>query len=286
LKRIFSLLIIMSLFVLALCATAFGAEANVIDEKALLQPDTQVVQLNEYELFKQKQAETDEELAQRGLSADQIKELRNFDYPAEIRKRAMLNDTELAKMGYDSESIAELRSFDGSEEQTYALTASLSLSCNINNYFYSNNRTNAVISYNWSWDSMPFWTMTDILAIAWDPSMYQTPDNYNDKQVISCYIGSTYAGTYTTPLSPEVPGGAASCSFPVLVDEFSDMWAKSATGNVYLSASGYVANFATRVAYGHSTLYGSPSVSFPGGVSITFGGSADEEAADYDYKSL
>lgn len=60
-KRTFLLLIIMSLFVFALCTTAFGTEANVFDNNMQTQPNAQVNKISEYELFKQMQANTDEE---------------------------------------------------------------------------------------------------------------------------------------------------------------------------------------------------------------------------------
>lgn len=198
----------------------------------------------------------------------------------------MLSDRKLVDMGYDKESIDILRNFDGSEDQIVTLSASLSLSCSISQYFYREGKTYAVISYNWSWSSMPFWTMTDIIGIAWDPSFYQTPNNVNDKQTISKYNGNTYVGTYVTALSCKSPGNAAGCEFPVLINERKNHWAKSATGKVYIAASGYVSEMGVRVAYGHSTGVGSPGVSFPGGVSISFTGNCSEAAADYDYASL
>ena len=81
---------------------------------------------------------------------------------------------------------------------------------------------------------MPVWTLTDAIAIVWDPSMYQTPNNPNDKQTISLYQGSNYIRKVTYSITPASPGHAAICRFPMLYDEWNNYWSKSASGVVYL----------------------------------------------------
>ncbi|MGE5370683.1 MAG: hypothetical protein ACM3QZ_01730 [Solirubrobacterales bacterium] len=286
-KKKLSILILMSVLVLAMCATAFGAQISDVDVQAKPQLDKPAVQVNEYDAFIQMQAKSDEELRQNGLTDDQIAELRNFDYAAEIQKKAKMTDRKLKAMGYDSERISGIRSFNGSEAQVRALSATLSLSCSTSQYFYRSGKTYAVVNYSWSWNQMPFFTMTDILGIVWNPSFYQTPNNSNDTQTISTYIGSSYVGTYRQSISCKAPGHGAGVEFPLLIDEWSNKWAKSATGKIYLAASGYVPEFGVRVSYGHTTINaGSPSISFPAGLSISFSGGCSEEASDYDYRSL
>lgn len=272
----------MSLLILVFCSNAFAAEANTDvkneHEKSLA--------ISEYELFKQIQAQSDEQLANQGYSADQIKKIRDFDYIKELQKRATMSDSELAKLGYDQEGIEKLRSFDGSEEQAIILSATVNLTCSISQHFYNGTNTIVKVNYNWSWNNMPIWTLTDAIAIVWDPSMYQTPDNQNDKQTISLYQGNTYIKKVTYRIEPASPGHAAICEFPVLYDEWNNYWSKSASGVVYLGASSKVVDFAVRVSYAHTQVAGVPSVSFPGGLSISFGLNTVEEDTSYDYSTL
>jgi len=72
----------------------------------------------------------------------------------------------------------------------------------------------------------------------------------------------------------------------MLYDEWNNYWSKSASGVVYLGSTSQISDFAVRVSYAHTVVAGSPSVSFPGGLSISFGINTVEEDYDYDYSSL
>ena len=274
--------LVMSLLILTFSSSALAVVAN----SEFKSESQKFFTITEYELFKQIQDQSDEQLANQGNTDEQIQKIREFDYIKELQKRATMSDTDLEKLGYEPERINKLRSFDGSEEQAIALSATLTLTCNISQHFYNGSQTVAKVNYNWNWSSMPVWTLTDAIAIVWDPSMYQTPNNPNDKQTISLYQGSNYIRKVTYSITPASPGHAAICRFPMLYDEWNNYWSKSASGVVYLGSTSQISDFAVRVSYAHTVVAGSPSVSFPGGLSISFGINTVEEDYDYDYSSL
>lgn len=158
-----SILLLMLIFVFSLQVSSSSANSDI--ESKVFEHE-----LNEYQMIKELQAKQDNDLFLMGYTSDQIAQLKNLDYAAELRKRSSYDDVTLESMGYSAKQIDLLKNFKGTEEEIIILAASLSLTGYRNNFWYSSGNQYYKITFNWQWSSAPVWMMSDIIGIGW-----QTP---------------------------------------------------------------------------------------------------------------
>lgn len=153
---------------------------------------TQETTINEYEYYQKIISMSDEELMKQGCSEQEIREIRNFSFEDEIRKRAALDDDTLHKYGYTDEEIDELRSFarkrsisnnDVARIAEATLTTSFSLR-------QQGTRVSAGVTfryvdtlYTWQWNRIPFFVLNDMIAI------YFGSDDANEYRYDKCCDG-------------------------------------------------------------------------------------------------
>ena len=284
-KKILAKMMLLTLLILTCCLGTAGADTTSPIKKA---PSSQTKVVNEYDMIKNLQSKTDEELLSQGLKEDQIQTIRNIDIAQEIYKIAKEDDASLIERGYSPDKIAIIRNFNGTEEQVRALSATLTITASMSmSYYSSTNTTNTIINYNWSWNQMPNFTYQDIVAIAWDPSMYQSNNwQTHDIQYSEWYYSNNqYSYTaQTTSLDPQSPGHGAKTIFSTgKKDGTMTLYTKRGYGHVSLTKSGYMPEAAAQVYYGHNQLSVTPSVSFPGGISVSFSWSVNDEGSAYVY---
>ena len=156
----FSLLFVMS-------STAFAAE-NTANETAVVTSEYSMVQE-----LKEKDANT---LLAEGYSISDIERAKSGELERtilnELMERSALSDEILARKGYTANEIAELRSLTGNESlySVRGLLASVTVKNTKNSYYYKSSvdRTYFLIDVSWSWDKEPAVHWTDIAGAGWD----------------------------------------------------------------------------------------------------------------------
>jgi len=113
---------------------------------------------------------TDEELLESGYTEEDIYEIRNYDYSEDILSLQGFTHDELSEMGYDDAQIQGIYGYDGEEDAIqYATTFGLSSAELTVTYhvFPLDSKRSVQIFYDASWNTGPFFTFNDYLAIAW-----------------------------------------------------------------------------------------------------------------------
>lgn len=246
--------------------------------------------VNEYEIYKSLMDKTDEELKSDGYSDKEIEELKSVDLSYELHERAQLDNEILKNMGYTEEQIAILK--DVYMPKTYSVLPSTLEYANVQGLFASfTGRTYIIhacdkcitVGFGWEWSSLPVWYGgTDVVAIAWDStSLSGSPLNTALDKGSSTYHMLNSVNVQTGAVSTSKIGFEEVTPYKTAKSEFvlgfriEDYieWMKSGHGSIKFATTGTssLKEINLRVAYGHTTIGFSPSLSFPGGVSISFG---------------
>ncbi|RYD06140.1 hypothetical protein N752_05690 [Desulforamulus aquiferis] len=248
---------------------------------AFAQNDTEM-KINEYQKLKDLKAKTDEELEEIGLSTKEIEEIKKLDYAKELQKRAKLDKKLLKNLGYSDEQVSMLKNFQGTESEIVALAATLTISASKNEWSYdsSTNTTYFRVGFSWKWSSCPVIKMTDIVAAGWSPEMYQDT-SWNSTNHRVTYFDADSGQNTTKNYNVDVgqAGRGAYSKFPVSTSMWN--WATSGSGFFRVSKVGKVPEAAMKISYGHQTVSGTPTVSFPAAGSITFSYHLNEEGYAY-----
>lgn len=111
-KKILSLfLCITFLFSLTIVSSATDSDVSKNQKKLI-----STIKITEYEMLQQLQGQSDEALKEKGLTATEIKEIKNFNYFDALKKRAAIkNNKELEGMGYSENDIEILKDPNSSE---------------------------------------------------------------------------------------------------------------------------------------------------------------------------
>lgn len=275
-------------------ANAAGVDANQ-DTYTVISTTT----MNEYTMIKDFQNQSDSQLAENGWSAEEITELREFDYEEELELRATKDASILNSMGYTDDQINTLKTFTGSEteQQMMALGASVTITLSAGSQHGHNASSSwAVYSAHWLWSTKPLFNGTDIPAIAWSEGFYlDTTSNQYTYCTINYDLDApngTYYGTQYAAVTPNLNLGA-SANVPMITyvgDVYGTTeWAREGWLGVKLTKQANVPEMAVQAAYGHSTITFAPSVSFGitgGTIGIDFSGSMANTPSNYVYQQL
>lgn len=228
--------------------------------------------VNEYDFLRGLSNKSDSTLRANGYSTADIALVRNLNesYTNHLKQCACLSTSALKNLGYSQRQISILRSFSGAENEIRALAATLYFSLSIDYVTWSSasNRTDARLTYNFSWSGVPLIKTTDIVAVSWNDwtingkTSYITYTNINGS-------GSSYylAATYVSNSGPASYGGGYRFA---MTQNDNNYWAQSGYGIFTLYHNYTRADLSAYAQYGHSTVSVTPSFSVPGYGSIGF----------------
>ncbi|OMD04077.1 hypothetical protein [Paenibacillus odorifer] len=282
---------------LLVCVLSFGAlfntaSANPVDPaeggKGILVSQTVS---NEYDSFKKIQSTSFEDLKAMGYTEEDIEYIKNFDYEAsmqvKVNKLQKLDESLLENAGYDEKQITTIQNYSGTEEQLARASATLSLSTYRNGSSSSSTFSSITFSTYYNWSSAPNFLLTDIVAVPWSEGMYL--DNSNSNATIS-YVDLTTGAFIKTANPTVVPNinTGASIKFGLgYAINGTEAYAKSGNFNYRLTKNSKVTEVAIQPAYGHTFLsVVSPTVTYPGGLAVTFSYQVSKEAENYVYSAL
>lgn len=230
--------------------------------------------VNEYVKLRDLSRKNDSALKKIGYSTEDIKEIR--DYKNQFRKHIntmnKLSNKELTGLGYDNEQINIIRNFDGSENQMIRASAKCTVTRSKSSFTYTTSTKTSKLTVNigFKWSGAPIFRGTDLMAVYNGEQMYYTSDSYLK---ISYYPLNSSGASSTKTVKAKIHDAGntgASFSFKVLGNSGLS-YAKSGSGKVYLTKKKKLSEVGVGVKYGHTTIkLGSPGVSFPLGVGITF----------------
>lgn len=266
-KKTISFLLLMA-FALLLAAPSYAAtndQNQVFEQK-----------INEYQYLKMLKSKTDAELTSMDFSNEEIEEIRNLDYAAELKKRSYYDDKTLKNMGYTDEQINILSTFTGTEQELITLSATLTLTGSRVNFWYSSGNQYYKIRFDWIWSTDPIFNLEDIIGVGWG-SLYHltTSTSYSYHKVYyKCYADGT---TYDTGIKAFTPVDVlnATHTFPMIQYKYDgpqlkEYWAYKGTGYIQIYRGGSDQNADIIVKYGHTyitiipsiTIYPEPGVGF------------------------
>jgi len=254
---------------------------------------TDVYKIDEYSMFKQLKDKSDQELLNAGLTSNEIVEIRNFKFSDEFSARAKMSQNELLSMGYSKEQIVELRKIfntptiaNASDEEINSLimTRGLFADLTIATNFYSGSDSYISVSFSWSWSNLPaYYGNKDIFAVDWaasDSGGYPLNTILNQNTTYSYIefyennnqLGNSWSSKYSWDVENQYENAYKKFQLGYNIDGMIG-WYQYGRGKVRIERIGTAAikEIALLFKYGHTTIVGVPSVSFPTGLSINFG---------------
>lgn len=229
------------------------------------------IYINEYEIIKDLEKESNESLEKRGYSKSQINKIKNGrnDMIKEIKNRANLSDMQLKSMKYNDNQINIIRNFTESDAELAALAAQLTLYLTLSNYKFNGTETTCDVYTSWVWSTYPVTQLNDGVAIAWSGGF----NSYSAKTYINLYYTDVQNGNereFTSKgFADYSPGSGFYVVFPLTKAEIG-IYYKCLRGSVrtQLYKNGNIPTFEVISKYAHSQLSAYPSITFPGGASI------------------
>lgn len=244
--------------------------------------------IREYDMLKQLQSQSDDELKNKGLSESEIKEIKDFDFAKALKARATKNsDKELSSLGYSADEISVLRDSNSTELQLAALSATLTLEVSEYGHFYTSSLSEVYLETYFEWDSFPVFYGSDIIATAWSDGMYCQVNNqvqYETYCSVNYYMpgNRAYYNSYTYNVIADTNNGAH-VKFPLNV---GPAYALSGYMQTYITKQAAVQEIAVLSKYGHSTISVSPTVSFTSAPTIGFSTTMTNAGEDSMYINL
>ncbi len=292
-KSILSLVLIFAVL-LSLSISSYAENGDTKIKKHL-----STIKINEYQKLKELKDQSDEELLRKGLSTSEIKEIKDFDYAKELKKRIKAKKEDLSSMGYSNEQINMMKEITENQELTVNQLTALSANCTLSvweyGHFYNSSLSEVYLEADFEWSSIPVFVGTDILAIAWSDGMYpqvNTQTQFETHSQAYYYtvggIGFIGSSTYTVIGNTNV---GAYVKFP-MNKAFTNSgftvqgYCMNGYLQVYITKKAAVPEISVLSQYGHSTVTVSPTVQLKGSPSITFASTMTTEAEASTYIDL
>ncbi len=237
--------------------------------------------INEWDEYNRLISMTDSELKLNGFSSDKISQIRNFDYEAEIRKRAALDDLTLCLYGYTNDEIDQLRKAAAMKDipentiraiSTSTLTSVLRYMTNGVREEGNSDMYYVTMSYAWQWNRIPLFRVIDMVAVAFASSTSNNFTYYADNE--NFYVETTLSPVTTASSATyyqkkdwqfnTVDGNSISASFAIgLFDSNNDLthFAYSGYGHFQLTNRSSQARLYIDASYGHTTINAVPAYS-------------------------
>lgn len=250
-KKIVSFLLC-SVLLFTVCFVAFADNNSV------------TVSLNEYELAERLAMQTPATLAGEGFDSAEIANLKNYKniYRNHIKSLNELSDEALQKNGYTKSQIDLIRSFTGSEAEMRRLGATMTLTVSTSNFRYDGDYSVGTLKYNWTWQSVPAFKMTDMLAASWNG--WAVTANSSSIKYYKVTTGEYYTQKSATFTQDGNGTSGAAHKFAVSLSD-NYYYAKSGSGSFTVKSDAHSKkDFYYYISYGHSQIH--PTISFSVGI--------------------
>jgi len=266
LKKIISIVTIFAL--LFSSVTSFAQDSSISEEN---------VEINEFQWAKEMSLISEDELRNDGFTDLEIESIKNYKevFDKHLNEIALLPEKQLKYLGYDEKQVTLFKEYSGAEEEMAILSASCSVSLEVDNFTYDGSKTKARLTSEFEWNGIPAFKMTDILALSWNN--YVQTGKYG--QVTYRYI---YGGQpdYMETASYLAPSGGMTSYGGGYSFNVSD------ADNYYYTQSGYAIfvieklgenHLEAHTEYGHQKLITSLSFSVSGAdISFTLGRTTED----------
>lgn len=154
---------------------------------------------NEYDMYRDLQEKSGNELSSLGLSKEEINNIKTKSYSSCLRERSIYSEEELRNMGYSIEQIDIIKDPNATDEQLLKASATLTITTVIEKLdYHPNNYTYSTVYIQWIWSSKPYFLLIDDLAIAWTEQMAFMPYSENNKSRYTLYKRHSQTGIVTT----------------------------------------------------------------------------------------
>lgn len=241
---------------------------------------------SEYELLRSYEELSDDQLAELGLSSEEITDFRSMTLEERVLERAQLPRDVLSRLGYNNDQIELLKGYDGSEitdeSAMVQVFSEFSYNADISNTADGNG---VEVTYDWSWSSKPFFCRQDVIAFTWEmanPASNKIGTKVKEKEAevsyIAAYTGLGNPESYTEDLNIDTStSNQAIVNIPmwvikVYMQNNVGYWCKegsiSLTIEKTVSSSSYDA-LQLLAKYGHAVIVGDFSVDITS-LSISF----------------
>lgn len=169
-KKSLSILLTLIFLLPTFATSSFATSSNVIST-------SESTTINEWDEYSKIISMSDKELSSLGYTANEVFEIRNFDYAKEIRSRAALDDQTLKLYGYTDSEITKLREVANMKEITDAAIQSISTATMTSSLSYvssgsrkENNTTMYYVNFkfSWKWNKIPFFRIVDMAIIGFN----------------------------------------------------------------------------------------------------------------------
>ena len=263
-----------------------AAENSEYNEKI-----SEISVVNEVEYIQELQSLTDNELIEKGASKDEIKQLREFDIESllgsKVEALQSKSEKELLSQGYSLKQIDSIQNYSGTNAQTRSLLANLTGTLLISNTSATSSLSYIKGNYSFNWSKAPLVLIKDFIGITWSEGFYlNTTSGYTKMNYHYYNIGSDKFNKTNSATIKHVLNKGLTTEFGMGYRDQEEVGIYTKKGNLYfhLEKKSKVAEMAVQSKYGHTTIaVGSPSVSIPAGLSITFSYQVKEEDSDYRY---
>lgn len=273
-ERLIALLLVLCLMI----GTSNITFANTDRPEKALKEDANNFVISEYDLYKDLSQKSDSELKLEGYSDKNIKELREKNPKAELKKLSEKSILELKALGYDQERINAIYSVKNldenqiSDEVLRVVWAKVELTLRSLSYTttgtLTKGTTNARLMATWKWDLCPSTTYIDKLVFSWGKSLAS-----KDADITIKHYSSTDRVKKTTKGTVAEKDPNHGCAL-----EIKFIAGLKNGGNAYItlySSQQALKNIECKVTYGHSMVTLTPSVSW-NGASVSFGTSTKD----------
>lgn len=275
--------------ILSLCMSAMLVLGGTVQAFAMEQSFF-TSKVNEYEMYKNDMAKTDEELKEMGMTDDEINELRHFDFNEVFRERSSFSDDILKNMGYTSKQIEVLRSYYLNRTSNYDIDEMYNESDDFQTLFSTMSITTSHagggtdtkigVSFTWKWSALPaYYGGRDILVATWTGTdTGGSPLNVAIDKSASYHTGydkNIKTGKETKKslgFSTINEYGAAESKFKLgyRIEDLISYYYKG-SGKIYVKATGTkkIKEIAMAFGYVHTKIGIGASIDYKGGLSFS-----------------
>lgn len=266
------------------CTIVLGSSTPVLAQEDTISSMT----INEYDRYIEIRSSNTQQLLDEGLDAETIETIKSDNIEERLKELSKLSRDELFNMGYNDKQIEIFQNYSGEHiEDAPELRAAFgTLSASVSKVKASTN--SLALKYEWNWSQQPQFSgpsVYDIVGIDWKGSdsggsplnlAYSGASSFCDIFYHSNADGAVTRKSYT--IKDEGSYSKASVTFPMSFytgtgNPQINHWAKNGSVIITVNKIGSknIKEAAFVFGYGHSTIFGSPSISLvPPGAGIAF----------------
>lgn len=255
--------------------------------------DVNSVTINEYDKYVEIRSTSNQKLLDEGIDLETINYVKSNEIEERLSELSNLSEDDLYNMGYAPEQIEIIKNYSGERiENVPELRAAFAdMTTSVSKVKAST--VSLAIKYAWNWSKQPIFSgpkVEDIVGIDWTGSdkggnvlnlAFQSASSFCD--VYYCSNGDSSYTKKSYTVTNENSYNKASAVFPMSYYTGSgssqvNHWAKKGSVIITVNRVGskVINEGAFVFAYGHSTIFGSPSISLiPPGAGVAFSTGVD-----------